>query len=317
MPGPGGKHHRDPELAVRPLKALPNATLLRRELVEHDLARFWILPDQPLEPAGAGRPAFLPGQYVTLGAWADDGPPVLRPMTIASAPEHDGPLEFLLNRVRTPASPTPLSHRLFALPAGGRLFVRPAATGRFTLENTGAAGRPTKLLIAQDTGIAPFASMVRSRVHRGDTLSDLVLWHEAEHPAGLVYADEFRGLAQRGLDYQTWTEPGLQESVDRSLDRLAIMRGYPVTPEDAAVYVCGLSSMIRNVLEVLLARGFVPPQHRLRQVLEVDERPSIFFEQYDQKRLFNLTDPATAARLRRLFGQRPAEARASGNTKKP
>ena len=286
-------------------------------MVEHDLARFWILPDKPLKPAKEGRPAFLPGQYVTLGAWAGSGKPVLRPMTITSAPEHDGPLEFLLNRVRNPASPTPLSHCLFALPAGARVFVRPAATGSFTLEDTGVAGRPTKLLIAQDTGVAPFVSMVRSRVARGDTLSDLVLWHEAEHPGGLVYADEFRGLAQRGLDYQTWTEPGLRESLDRSLDRLSIMRSFPVNPEDCAIFLCGLGSMIRNALEILLARGFIPPQIRLRKLLEVEGKPSIFFEQYDRKRLFNLADPTTVARLRELFGRRQTVAHPFGSVLEP
>lgn len=297
-------------MAGCPLKTPANATLVRREVIEPDLARFWILPDTALKPPRPDAPPFLPGQYVTLGIRADGEKTILRPMTITSAPESSGPLEFAINRVPVPASPTPLSHHLFDLPLGARLFVRPTATGHFTLQSPSVAERPTKLLMAQDTGIAPFASMVRSRHARSERLTDLVLWQEAERPTGLMFSEEFRDLRAHGLAYRAWPTRRSTAELHDALHHLAVTRG-PMTPRNCAVLVCGLGSMIRDAIEALLTWGHIPPQRRLRKLLGVSDEPSVFIEQYDQERLFDLTDEETVTRLRKLFDQGQSHTRGS------
>ena len=86
-----------------------NATLVERVDVTDALTLFRVKPDQ----MPAERPWFVPGQYCVLGCNNDDKPElgsVRRSMSIASAPEDDGPIEFYIRfvsqaRVREPADP--------------------------------------------------------------------------------------------------------------------------------------------------------------------------------------------------------------------
>ena len=123
-----------------------------------------------------------------------------RSMSIASAPEDDGPIEFYVRWVAKPESENPLTHLLWKLKDGDRMYMRPVAAGVFTVKDTIGVDDPRiRVMVAAGTGSAPFVSMVRSELRRNPSadLSKWVLLHGASYPADLGYRDE---LMQHGRD---------------------------------------------------------------------------------------------------------------------
>src|SRR5690606_2975561 len=133
-----------------------NATLARRWDFTAKLAAFDIRCDQP--PIGS-RP-FVPGQYVALGLNDASTPApwsVRRAMSIASAPERTDRFECYIRHVDRPESDRPLTHLLWRLQAGDRLYGTPKPAGKFTLERTlGEGSRRVLVFVAAGTGLAPF-----------------------------------------------------------------------------------------------------------------------------------------------------------------
>jgi len=114
----------------RPLEY--NATVVGRTDLTDTLATFLIQPDQ----APRRRPWFIAGQYCLLGLNNTEKPflrSVRRAMSIASAPECDGPLEFYVRYVVKPTSQNPLTHLLWKLRAGDRIYVGAKVAGAFTI----------------------------------------------------------------------------------------------------------------------------------------------------------------------------------------
>lgn len=296
-----------------------NATLVERRDLTASLAVFRLALDGPMETARADGASFLPGQYVTVGLNA--GPThagkalsVVRPMSIASAPEDTRGLEFFIRRVARPESELALTHLLWDLAEGGRLYVRPIATGHFTLEDTvGALDPRIKLFLAAGTGLAPFLSMVRSRAARGEPLQDVVLIHGASHDTELGYRVELEELTRRfGLRYlptvsRPAESPGWRGSTGRAESLLSPARieetearlGLVISPERVVTLVCGLTGTVREAILGLIPRGFIPHHRRIQQALGAEgEAPSIFYEQYDAEPVIDVKDEALTARLR-------------------
>jgi len=304
-----------------------NATLIERIDLMEGLAIFKIRPDEPLEKGW-----FIPGQYVTLGlnrdAEAGDGDlpeSVRRPMSIASAPEEDDAIEFYIRYVNYPESKLPLTHLLWRVPVGERMYWRPGAVGHFTIEGTaGADDDRLKVMVAAGTGLAPFVSIARSRVLRDPNarLDDLAIIHGASYPAALGYREELEGYAEKnGLRYlptvsrpkeapewrgqagraEALFEPGRLEQTEELLG----LEPGELRPERAAILVCGLQGTIANTAMDLLYRGFVPDNRKIRRALEIDQEtaPSFFFEQYDSTPVIDVNDQALVAELKkRLAG---------------
>jgi ferredoxin-NADP reductase len=122
----------------------PNATIVERDDLTEDIARFTVRPDDEVPP-------FRPGQYLALGLRIDDRL-VQRPYSTASRATSDETLEFLIRRVPGGA----LTPRLWAAPGGGRVRLgRPK--GLFTLLPDDSR---TQLFVATGTGLAPFMAML-------------------------------------------------------------------------------------------------------------------------------------------------------------
>ncbi len=304
-----------------------NATLVAREDFEATLSTFRLRLDSTERPED--RPWFVPGQYVTIGmnravveGEADPRPlSVRRPMSIASPPEDRETLEFYMRRVGEPESDLPLTHVMWPIAIGDRMYCRGVPTGHFTIEHTvGADDRRLKLCIAAGTGLAPFISMARSRVRREPKarLDDLAIVHGASYATGLGYRAELEELARtNGLryvpavsrptaDWGGWW--GRAESVCDEVRRseaeqvLGLPRG-GLSPEHVAVLICGLNGTIANTITGLLDRGFVPDNRKLRRALEVeDDRPAtVFWEQYDNTPVIDVKDAELVATLRRTL----------------
>jgi ferredoxin-NADP reductase len=296
-----------------------NATLAERIDLTDALSIFRIKPDQ----MPAERPWFVPGQYCVLGLNNEvktELGSVRRSMSIASAPEDEGPVEFYIRWVAKPESENPFTHLLWKLKAGDRMYMRAVAAGVFTVKDTIGVDDPRlRVMVAAGTGSAPFVSMVRSELRRNPNadLSKYVLLHGASYPADLGYRDELgRMVAENKLRYWgTVSRP--KEAPDwkgdcgrveaffsgERLDDLEKRLGLPpggFNPKNVVVYICGLTGTISGTVIPLIDRGFVPDFKRIREALGVppETKDSVFYEQYDTEPVIAIKDPAVVEPLR-------------------
>jgi ferredoxin--NADP+ reductase len=297
-----------------------NATLVERIDVTDALTLFRVKPDQP----PAEKLWFVPGQYCVLGLNNEAQPElgsVRRSMSIASAPEADGPIEFYIRWVAKPESENPLTHLLWKqAKTGARVYMRTVAAGVFTIKDTIGLDDPRiRVLVAAGTGSAPFVSMVRSEILRDANadLSKYVLLHGASYPADLGYRDELMALTDRNkLRYwgtvsrpkeapdwkgdvgrvESFFEPGRLEEFEQ---RLGLPPG-GFTPKNVVIYICGLTGTITGTIVPLIDRGFVPDFKRIREALGVppETKDSVFYEQYDTEPVINIKDPAVVEPLK-------------------
>jgi ferredoxin--NADP+ reductase len=296
-----------------------NATLAERIDLTDALSIFRIKPDQmPTE-----RPWFVPGQYCVLGMNNEAKPElgsVRRSMSIASAPEDEGAIEFYIRWVAKPESENPFTHLLWKIKAGDRMYMRPVAAGVFTVKDTVGIDDPRiRVMVAAGTGSAPFVSMVRSELRRNPNadLSQWVLLHGASYPEDLGYRDElmrmtaenklkYYGTVSRPKDRPEWKgDTGRVEAFFEGarLDDLEKRLGLPVggfTPKNVVIYICGLTGTITGTVVPLIDRGFVPDFKRIREALGVPTttKDSVFYEQYDTEPVINIKDPAVVEPLK-------------------
>jgi ferredoxin--NADP+ reductase len=295
-----------------------NATIVCRNDLTDTLAIFQIAADQPPRM----HPWFRPGQYCVLGLNNDETPalgPVQRPMSIVSAPEAEGPIEFYIRRVARPRSPNPLTSLLWKLGAGDRIHLRAAAAGLFTIADTiGAADGRLLVMVAAGTGLAPYISMIRSEVSRNPDV-DLEKWvvlHGASYPVELGYREELLKLCSTN-HLQYWgtvsrLAPGWSGDCGRvetffEPDRLSELESrlglpqYGFTPENVVVFVCGLTGTIHETVTRLVDRAFVPSVENVRTALGVPAGipSSVYVEDYDpDEPVIEVDDPRVMEPLR-------------------
>lgn len=293
-----------------------NATLAERVDLTESLAIFKIAADEPI----VDREWFVPGQYLVLGMNNDANPElgaVRRAMSICSATTERGPVEFYIRRVPSPESENPLTHLMWGLTVGDRLFMRLHATGKFTYRDTiGVDDERFRVLVAAGTGAAPFVSVLRSAVLKdpGVDLSNTAFLHGVSYPSDLGYSEEMAGYAaNNGLHYLPTVSrpdesPGWDGARGRVEDfflpeRLAELEsrvGVELDPAHAVVLVCALQGTIGACITRLVSRGFIPDHRKVRRVLDVpDDQPaSLFYEQYDTVPVVNVKDPEVVESLR-------------------
>jgi ferredoxin--NADP+ reductase len=296
-----------------------NGTLVGRTDVTDALAMFLIQPDQ----VPRRRPWFAAGQYCVIGLNNDEHPElgaVRRAMSIASAPEAESPLEFYIRYVARPSSQNPLTHLLWKLHIGDRIYLRTSAAGHFTIDGTVGSQDPRlRVMVASGTGAAPFVSMIRSEVGRNAAvdLSRWVFLHGASYPAELGYRDELLALsASNGLRYwgtvsraggtSGWTGDVGRVEAFLEPQRLADLEqrlGLPAggfVPTTTVVFVCGLTGTIASALDRLIDRGFIPHARAVREALgvPVDTSGSLFYELYDPAPIIDIRNAAVIEPLR-------------------
>jgi len=296
-----------------------NATLTERVDITDALTLFRVTPDQP----PAQRPWFTAGQYCVLGlnnAAKPELGSVRRSMSIASAPEDDGPTEFYIRWVAKPESDNPLTHLLWNIKTGDRVYMRAVAAGVFTIKDTIGVDDPRiRVMVAAGTGSAPFLSMVRSELRRNPAadLSKWVLLHGASYPADLGYRDELLDMVERNRLKYWGTVSRPKEAPDwkgdtgrveaffdaARLDDFERRLGLPpggFTPENVVIFICGLTGTITGTIIPLIDRGFVPDFKRIREALGVppETKDSVFYEQYDTEPVINIKDESIVAPLR-------------------
>jgi ferredoxin-NADP reductase len=221
--------------------------------------------------AGAVAVGHAAGQYVDLVVPTARGLPFRRSYSIASAPDPAHPDTFEVAVTRVDGGPT--SEALHALPLGSAVEV---GEPRGTFTRTAEDRDHPALFVAAGTGLAPIRAMLSEdvKVAEGPPLVLLfgcrtqhdVLWAEElraweatcprfrlhvtlSRPHGRPPADDDR-RGQGPSEPPDWS--GLTGYVQRHA--VALCRALP----GARAYVCGLSTMVDEVVGLLAGDGGVP-----------------------------------------------------------
>jgi ferredoxin--NADP+ reductase len=222
-------------------------------------------------------PDFEPGQFTALGLpgsaprcrlsepenpLPDPDKLIRRAYSIASSSQNHEYLEFYIGLVTSGA----LTPRLFALNLGARLWLSSRVTGMFTLDQV--PKDKNIVLVATGTGLAPYMSMLSSELPCASQRKFAVL-HGAYHSWDLGYRSELLTLQHLcgNLTYVATIDRPEDELVPWSGDTgfvqelwnkgvIADAWGFPPTPENTHVFLCGNPSMIRDMEETLQQQGF-------------------------------------------------------------
>ena len=204
-------------------------------------------------------PAFLPGQHVDVRLTADDGYAAQRSYSIASAPEHGGPIELAIERLPD-GEVSPFFHEVVAV--GDEIELYGPIGGHFVWSVD--AGGPV-LLIGGGSGVVPLAAMVRHHAARASRVP-LSLVVSARTTADLLFGDELRMLcaAERGarlvatVTRDTAAPDGVRRGrIDRALlaEALADLGGAP-----RHVFICGANDFVEHVAQLLVDLRVPPAQ---------------------------------------------------------
>lgn len=228
-------------------------------------------------PDGWELPPFIPGQFAVLGLPASaprnhgaepEDPPLpqdsflRRAYSIASSSREQQFLEFYLVEVRSGA----LTPRLFALKEGDRLWLGPKITGLFTLKEV--PPDQNVVFIATGTGLAPYMSMLRTRLEAGGTRRYGVI-HGARNSRDLGYREELvemERLAQNFTYIPVLTRPESEpvpwKGHTGRLPEFWKTRvleqawGFPPSPANTHFFLCGNPAMVEAMEAMLEAEGF-------------------------------------------------------------
>ena len=238
-----------------------NARLVRRADHTENLSTFWV--KALVDPV-----PFQPGQYMTIGVYAD-GKLEQRPYSVASPPGEAGGsgYEFYVRLVPILRFTT----LLWRLPVGHEMrMIGPK--GKFLLDPED--GR-THLFVSTGTGIAPFISMCRRLLSEGRSRPTVML-HGCSYVDELGYRDLLEGWERDG-GYPLRYVPTISRPADPRNAGWAgrtgraesvvgdVCRDLGLKPAETVVYLCGNPNMILNAETALMQDGF--PESHIRKEL--------------------------------------------------
>ncbi|MDA9909728.1 ferredoxin--NADP reductase [Gammaproteobacteria bacterium] len=197
------------------------------------------------------------GQFASL-ALEIDGERVARPYSFLSPPQ-DKTLEFFFYT----ATDGVLSNALYDLKAGDTILVKNPANGFFTLDEVPASR--DLWLIGTGTGIAPFLSILKTD-QPWETYESIILVQGVRTQSDMQYLDLITGLRE-----QYGERFGFQAFISREQVEGTIQGRIPASIEDGSleqrvnlkldvahsqVMLCGNPDMVKDVVELLVPRGF-------------------------------------------------------------
>jgi ferredoxin-NADP reductase len=195
--------------------------------------------------------SFTPGQFISIAIPLPNETRV-RPYTLASSPEDDGPLEIVFNLVPDGAG----SEYLFRRKVGDQLNF----TGPFGLFTLDRAPEVETIFAAEGTAIAPIRPMLR-RALAQTTAAPLKLFHAARARSELLYAAEFEAAASRCANFTF--EPILAQPPagwsGRCGQLLEHIQGLFVDGDqrrDRAFYLCAVGKPVIELRDLLRKSGY-------------------------------------------------------------
>jgi ferredoxin--NADP+ reductase len=208
---------------------------------------------------------FQSGQFVMVGLQKEDGKPLVRAYSIASPSWHEE-LEFY--SIKVPDGP--LTSRLQNIKVGDQVLIGRKPTGTLVLDGLKPGRR--LYMLGTGTGLAPWLSLARDpEVY--DRFEQVVVTHTVREVADLNYRDLFEhDLAQDEIlsevigdklrYYPTVTrEPfRTQGRITDLIDSGQLFRDLgnpPFDPAEDRVMLCGGPSVLADLKQKLLDRGYV------------------------------------------------------------
>jgi ferredoxin--NADP+ reductase len=207
---------------------------------------------------------FSNGHFTMIGLRGDNGKPLLRAYSIASA-NYEDHLEFL--SIKVPDGP--LTSRLQHIQVGDSIIVGKKPTGTLVTDYL----RPGKhlYLLGTGTGLAPFLSIVRDP-DTYERFDQIIVVHGVRQVEELAYHDmlsehlpahEVLGeLVTSKLRYY----PTVTREPYRNMGRITELMGNgklftdlqlpDFNPQDDRVMLCGSPAMLRDLKKMLEERGF-------------------------------------------------------------
>ena len=207
---------------------------------------------------------FANGQFVMIGLQTENRP-LLRAYSIASA-NHEEHLEFF--SIKVPNGP--LTSRLQHLQPGDEIFVSRKPTGTLIIDDL----RPGRnlFLLSTGTGLAPFLSIIKDP-ETYERFDKVIVTHGVRLVSELAYAEmieselpehEFLGdyVREALLYYPTVTRESFrnQGRLTSLIETGKLCRDLGLPPLDARqdrVMLCGSPAMLKELAEMLDARGFL------------------------------------------------------------
>lgn len=203
--------------------------------------------------------AFIAGQHVDIRLTAPDGYQAQRSYSIASAPEHPGPIEVTIDRLDD-GEVSPFFHDVAAV--GDEIEVRGPFGGYFiwSAEPRESLRNEPVLLVGGGSGVVPLMSIVRHRAAR-QSRTPMLLIFSARTWDDLIYREELLAMAARrdgfelaiALTREPARRPGdHSRRIDADLAREALVR-LPMKP--TLVFVCGSNPFVESAASSLMAAG--------------------------------------------------------------
>lgn len=182
-----------------------------------------------------------------------------RPYSIASPPIWKGFLDLCWKRVPGGIA----TNYLWTLKEGDKLQIQ-GPLGRFTPRQPLPK---TIIFISTGTGIAPFRSMIHVLL-RDNAPCDIWNIFGNRFEEDVLYKEEFEELARKHSNYKnvfTVSRPKTWKGETQYVQHM--LKKYIPDAKDKHIYICGLTSMINEVVAAATEMGFAKEQ--------------IFYEKYD------------------------------------
>jgi ferredoxin-NADP reductase len=198
-------------------------------------------------------PGNIAGQHVDVRLTAPDGYSAVRSYSIASAPNSDGRVEITVERLAKGEVSPYLTQELTL---GDELEVRGPIGGWFVWRSEQT--EPIQL-VAGGSGVVPLMAMLRSRSSAASTAPFRLLYSVRE-PGAVFYRDELQALSDQDhsviVTYaytrvapKDWPHPPARVDVE------LISSGTWPPNVGPTSYVCGPTSFVENVTDLLIAAG--------------------------------------------------------------
>lgn len=182
-----------------------------------------------------------------------------RPYSIASAPIWKGFVDLCWKRVEGGIA----TNYLWTLKEGDTMQIQ-GPLGRFTVRQPLPK---TIIFISTGTGIAPFRSMIHTLL---DQKAAVEIWNifGNRFDEDILYKEEFEALASKHSNFKnvfTVSRPKNWKGETQYVQHM--LKKYIPDAKDKHIYICGLTSMINEVVAMATSMGFAKEQ--------------IFYEKYD------------------------------------
>lgn len=207
---------------------------------------------------------FSNGHFTMIGLRKEDGKPLLRAYSIASA-NYEEHLEFLSIKVED----GPLTSKLQHIKVGDKIIVGKKPTGTLLIDYLLPGKR--LYMLSTGTGLAPFMSVIRDP-ETYEKFEEVILVHGVRQVNELAYKEyleehlpkhEFLGefVSQKLKYYPTVTREDFANKgrITTLMENGKLFEdlGVPgINPEEDRVMICGSPEMLRDLKTMLESKGF-------------------------------------------------------------